>query len=74
MRPDRNEPEFKEPGLFFALENVYLAVVMAKAGIKNAYSSPETEILSWEAGCIFASSYNPDDHTEYIEYEDGGLL
>ncbi|MBR0029125.1 MAG: hypothetical protein IJP93_06395 [Bacteroidales bacterium] len=74
MRPDRNEPEFKEPGLFFAPENVYLAVVMAKAGIKNAYSSPETEILSWEASCIFASSYNPDDHTEYIVYEDGGLL
>ena len=47
---------------------------MAKAGIKNAYSSPETEILSWEASCIFASSYNPDDHTEYIVYEDGGLL
>lgn len=47
---------------------------MAKAGIKNAYSSPETEVLSWEAGCIFASSYNPDEHTEYIDYEDGGLL
>ena len=47
---------------------------MVKAGNMYLYLRPETEILSRLPESVLASSYNPDDHTEYIEYEDGGLL
>ena len=47
---------------------------MAQASKRAIYQPPETEILSRLPESVLASSYNPDDHTEYIYYEDGGLL
>ncbi len=47
---------------------------MSKASGKVVYIQPEAEVLSWLPFHVLASSYNPDDHTEYIDYEDGGLI
>jgi hypothetical protein len=47
---------------------------MIQAGRTASYIRPETEFVSRLPESVLASSYNPDDHTEYIDYEDGGLL
>ena len=47
---------------------------MSKASCKVVYIQPEAEVLLWLHSHVLASSYNPDDHTEYIDYEDGGLI
>jgi len=38
------------------------------------YHSPETEWTARIPESVLASSYNGDDNTEYIDYEDGGII
>ncbi len=41
---------------------------------KQIYYSPDTELTARIPECVLASSFNGDDNTEYLDYEDGGLL
>ena len=38
------------------------------------YCSPKTELCLHIPGGLLASSFNDNDYTEYLDYEDGGLL
>ena len=42
--------------------------------LKRVYHTPETEWTVHIPEYVLASSFNDDDYTEYLDYEDGGLL
>ncbi len=38
------------------------------------YTPPEAEIQAYVSYDMLAYSYNSDNNSEYIDYEDGGLI
>jgi len=38
------------------------------------YIAPEADYTWLLPESALVSSFNPDDHTEYLDYDDGGLL
>jgi hypothetical protein len=42
--------------------------------IKLHYTPPEVELSHFEYSGMLAQSYNDDNYTGYIDYEDGGLI
>lgn len=38
------------------------------------YTPPESEIQAYVSYDMLAYSYNSDNNSEYIDYEDGGLI
>ena len=41
---------------------------------KMQYTPPEADLSLLACRYVLATSYNGDDYTDYIDYEDGGLI
>ena len=65
----------KRAGLFFVLLISYFwSCKLITIMHMHPYMSPDTEWTVRIPECVLASSYNGDDNTEYLDYEDGGIL
>ena len=41
---------------------------------RHTYLTPDTEWTARIPEYVLASSFNEDDNTEYLDYEDGGII
>ena len=69
------ETDPKRAGLFFLCPIMTIFEAAASLMKKTSpYSPPHAEPLAVCLGQILAQSYNPDNNTEYIDEEYGGLI
>lgn len=73
MRPAKSRPHY------FCLFGVLLIILIFENAEqpemnRKPYCSPITELCLHIPGCLLASSFNDDNFTEYLDYEDGGML